>query len=46
MNVAAGRMIMILLFGCFFVHLVSCFWYFCAKNDDFNEDTWIYRMKL
>lgn len=45
MNVAAGRMILILILGCFFVHLVSCLWYFIAKIDEFNEDTWVYRMK-
>ena len=45
MNVAAGRMILILILGCFVVHLVSCLWYFLAKIDDFNEDTWVYRMK-
>jgi hypothetical protein len=45
MNVAAGRMILILILGCFFVHLVSCLWYFLAKIDEFNEDTWVFRMK-
>jgi hypothetical protein len=45
MNVAAGRMILILILGFFFVHLVSCLWYFIAKIDEFNEDTWVFRMK-
>jgi hypothetical protein len=53
MNVAAGRMILILILGCFFVHLkdncyiclVSCLWYFIVKIDEFNEDTWVFRMK-
>ncbi len=45
MNVAAGRMIMMMILGCFLVHLVSCLWYFLAKIDDFGEETWIYRMK-
>jgi Ion channel len=46
MNAAASRMIMITILGIFFVHLVSCFWYFAAKMDDFNPDTWVYRMHL
>ena len=38
MNVAAGCMIMILILGCFFVHLLG-------KIDEFNEYTWGFRMK-
>jgi len=24
-------------------HFAACFWYFIAKLDDFNENTWVYR---
>jgi roadblock/LC7 domain-containing protein len=46
MNAAASRMILITFLGIFFVHLVSCFWYFAAKMDDFGPDTWIFRLKM
>ena len=45
MNAAASRMILIIVLGIFFVHLISCFWYFAAKTDDSSPDTWVYRMK-
>lgn len=46
MNAAASRMILITFLGIFFVHLVSCFWYFAAKLDDFGPDTWVFRLKM
>ncbi len=46
MNAAASRMILITVLGIFFVHLISCFWFFAAKMDDFNPDTWVFRLKM
>lgn len=23
------------------VHIIACLWYFCARLDDFNPDTWV-----
>lgn len=27
-------------------HFSASFWYFIARIDDFNEDTWVYRHNL
>lgn len=26
-----------------YVHIVGCVWYFCARYNDFNQDTWVYK---
>lgn len=46
MNAAVKRMIFILVFAFFSVHLISCFWFLAAKFDDFNPNTWVAIMNL
>lgn len=46
MNAAVGRMIFILIFAFFSVHLVSCFWYLSASLYDIDPTTWVARLSL
>ena len=28
------------------LHIFSCFWYFTARLSDFDEETWVARLKV
>lgn len=47
-QISSGMMRLINLLTLVFivVHLIGCLWYYQAKIDDFNELTWVYRLKL
>lgn len=40
------KMLKLLLFGSFLIHLFSCLWYLTAKLNDFNDDVWVVRKGL
>ena len=40
------KMLKLVLFGAFLIHLFSCLWYLTAKLDDLNDDTWVVRKGL
>ncbi len=42
-NTGFGRLIMFIVAVLTFIHIVGCFWYYFAKLDDFNPDTWVVR---
>lgn len=44
MNAGIVRMIQVSVTVFFLVHIVGCIWFFQAKLDDFNPDTWVVRM--
>lgn len=44
MNAGVGRMIAVLIFAFFCVHLISCFWFLAAKLSDFEPNTWVARL--
>lgn len=27
-----------------FIHIFCCSWYYAAKSDNFNDDTWVYKI--
>ena len=40
------KMLSILIFGFFLIHLFACFWFLSAKFEDFAPDTWVARKGL
>lgn len=46
LNAGIGRMLLVIVFAIFAVHLISCFWFLAAKFDDFDPDTWVARLEL
>lgn len=41
-----GRLISGLFFVLILAHFTACMWYFTAKMDDFNPDTWVVRYNM
>lgn len=46
LNFGALRMLNVLVSVLFINHLLSCIWFYAAKLDGFNPDTWVFRMDL
>lgn len=42
-NSGIMRLISLLITVLLVVHLIGCFWYYEAKLDEFNPDTWVFR---
>ncbi len=42
-NTGFGRLMMFIVTVLTCVHIMGCFWYYFAKLDDFNPDTWVVR---
>lgn len=40
------KMLTLLLFGAFLIHLFACFWYLTAKFEEFGPGTWVARKGL
>lgn len=40
------RLCMIFIATSLCIHVVSCFWYFMAKLENFSESTWVYRLGI
>jgi len=46
LSASATKMLKLVVFGAFLIHLFSCLWYLVAKIDDFSEETWVSRKNL
>jgi len=46
MNVGVVKLIKVTGVTILLVHLMTCFWFLFAKFDDFNPDTWVFRLGL
>eukprot|EP00347_Sterkiella_histriomuscorum_P022619 403337800 len=46
MNAAILRMIQGMAGSVLLTHIFACFWFLSAKFDDFDPETWVYRMKM
>ena len=41
-----AKLIYILILVIFMNHIMSCFWYFVARLEDFNPKSWVVRMNI
>ena len=46
MNTAVVRMVQGMVASVILTHLFACLWFMTSKLDDFNPDTWVYRLNL
>jgi len=46
MNTAIVRMIQGMVASVVITHLFACFWFLTSKFDDFEPDTWVFRMGM
>jgi hypothetical protein len=46
MNAGVAKLMKVTGATILLVHLMSCFWFLIAKFDDFNPDTWVYRLGI
>lgn len=46
MNAGVTKLIKVAVSTLLLVHLMTCFWFLVAKFDDFNPDTWVYRIGI
>lgn len=45
MNIGVRKMMNILTLMLLMTHFAASIWYFIARLDDYNEDTWVYRFE-
>ncbi len=44
LNIAIVRQVQGMIAALLLTHLFACFWFLSSKLDNFNPDTWVYRM--